>query len=139
MGFTGLPAASDEVDIRVIGGLNTTLRQTFGYQNAAVAALSGFGGTQGDATQIPADVPVINLNGGASGSGVRLPNATDVRNGAEVTIFNTTAGAIKVYPASGGNIAGLGVNNPATVAALKTVRLVVIDAAAGQWGLLTGA
>lgn len=138
VGYAGLPALSDEVDIRVIGGLNTTLRQTFGYQNAAVAALSGFGGTQGDATQIPANIPVIKLNGGASGSGVRLPNATDVRNGAEVTLFNTTAGVIKIYPSSGGNIAGLGANNPLSLPALKTARLIVIDGASGQWGTMVG-
>lgn len=139
VGFSGNPNQTDEVDIRIIGGTQAFIRQKFGYYNNLVSAISGFGSTQTDATQIPSNIQIFNLNNGASGSGVRLPNATEVRNGAEITIFNTTAATIKVYPASGGNIAGLGVNNPATVAALKTVRLVVIDASAGQWGLLTGA
>ena len=138
VGFAGLPLASDEVDVRIVGGTNTTIRQTFGYQNSDVRAIAGFGSSQTDATGVPANVPVIKLNGGAGGSGVRLPNATDMRNGAEVTLFNTTGGTIKVYPSSGGNIAGLGVNNPLSLPALKTARLIVIDGAGGQWGAMVG-
>ena len=138
VGFAGNPNQTDEVDIRIVGGTQAFIRQKFGYNNNLVSVIAGLGSTQADATQIPSNVQLFNLNNGAGGSGIRLPNATNVRDGAEITIFNTTASAIKVYPASGGNIAGLGINNPAAIAALKTVRLVVINAAAGQWGMLAG-
>lgn len=138
VGFVGTPQASDEIDIRIIGGTKTTLRQQFGYYNNNVLPLAGFGATQADATQIPENVQIFNLNSGAAGSGVRLPNATVVRNGAEITIFNTTAYSIKVYPAVGGNIAGFGVNNPLTIGGLKTVKLIVIDSGSGQWGAQVG-
>lgn len=138
IGYAASPQAFDEVDIRIVGGTQAFIRQKFGYNNHQVLPLAGSGSTQADATQIPENVQNFRLNDGAGGSGVRLPNATNIGNGAEIAIFNITASAIKVYPASGNNISGLGINNPATIAALKTVRLVVIDAAAGQWGMLAG-
>lgn len=138
IGFAALPHDTDEVDVRITGGVNTTIRRLFGYHNKKTITISGFGSSQADATQMGYGVEIFRLDGGAGGSGIRLPNATDAGNGAEVAVCNTTEFGYNIFPSSGGNIAGLGVNNPLAIASLKTARFVVIDAAAGQWSATVG-
>jgi hypothetical protein len=138
IGFAAIPHSADEVDLFVIGGVNSSIRKLFGYYNKNLSVASGLGSTQSDANQLGLNIPIFNLNSGAAGSGVKLPNATEARNGAEVIITNTTANTYKVYPSSGGNIAGLGLNNPFSLAGLKTARFIVIDATAGQWAVMVG-
>ena len=135
VGFAGNPKGSDEVDIKIVGGGKTMIRQKFGYYNTLVTTIEASGTVQDDATPMPENVQIFNLNSGVGGSGIRLPNATAVRNGAEITIFNTTGSVFRIYPANGGNIAGLGVNNPANLTSLKSVKFVVIDGSTGQWGM----
>lgn len=138
LGYVGIPHATDEVDVYVKGGQAQSLRRSFGYYNRQVANIAGAGSVQSDATAMSVGVVVFNLNAGGVGSGIRLPNTSLVGNGAEITVTNTTATSIKIYPNTGGNIAGLGLNNPLALAGLKTARLTVIDSAAGQWAAMVG-
>lgn len=134
VGYAALPQASDEVDVRIIGGTKTIIRRSFGAYNRNVSGVSAAGTTQATATALSDLVSVYRLEGGSGG--LRLPNATDLGSGAEIVISNITASTISVYPSSGGNIAGLGLNNPLSLPGLKTVRLFVIDAEEGQWSAM---
>lgn len=138
VGYAATPHASDEVDLFVRGGITNSIRQTFGYYNRQVADIAAAGTTQSDATQMTAGVGIFNLSSGATSSGIKLPNATTAGNGAELVVANTTANTMKIYPNTGGNIAGLGLNNPLSLAGLKTARFVVIDSASGQWAVMVG-
>jgi hypothetical protein len=69
------------------------------------AAVSAAGTVQGNATAITREVNVTSTV--ASGAGVVLPTAVA---GMRVTIINTAANAVLVYPASGGTINSLSLN-----------------------------
>ena len=67
--------------------------------------ISAAGTVQGDATAITKEINVVSTV--ASGAGVRLPTAVA---GMVVSITNTSANALLVYPASGASINSLAAN-----------------------------
>lgn len=91
----------------------------------AVAPLASAGSTQSDAALITGTAPVVNISGGDGTKGAILPPSS--RTGTEITIYNSGAGALKVYPPSGGTINGGAANASISVAAKGVSRLVAID------------
>jgi hypothetical protein len=84
-----------------------------GYFVASVnAAVSAAGTAQGNATVLASQVNVTSTV--ASGAGVALPSATA---GMRITVINTAANAVLVYPASGGTINSLAANAAFSLAA----------------------
>ena len=82
------------------------ITQTSGYEILTTsAAVSAAGTAQGNATAITTQVNVTSTV--ASGAGVALPTA---QAGLRITIINTAANAVLVYPASGGTINALALN-----------------------------
>lgn len=80
-------------------------------------AVSAAGTTQGTATAINADV--VNVSTVASGAGVVLPL---VGHGS-MTVYNSGANALKIYPPSGAQINGLGSNAAMTLPTSTCVTL----------------
>jgi hypothetical protein len=77
-----------------------------GFFDASVnAAVSAAGTAQGNATVIASEINVVSTV--ASGAGVALPTAVA---GVRVTLINTAANTLLVYPASGGAINSLATN-----------------------------
>jgi hypothetical protein len=98
-----------------------------GYFISSVnAAVSAAGTVQGNATVIASMVNVVSTV--ASGAGVALPTAVA---GMRITLINTSANALLVYPASGGAI-----NSGATNASFSQVaggRLDFVATSTTQW------
>ena len=90
------------------------------------AAVSAAGTAQGNATALTREVNVTSTV--ASGAGVALPTAVA---GMRVTIINTAANAVLVYPASGGTINSLALNAAFSQAA--GARLDFIATTGTQW------
>jgi len=90
------------------------------------AAVSAAGTVQGNATALTTQINVVSTV--ASGSGVKLPTAVA---GMRVTIMNTAANALAVYPASGGKV-----NSAATDASFSQAagaRLDFVAVSTTQW------
>jgi hypothetical protein len=98
-----------------------------GFIDASVnAAVSAAGSTQGTATVIASEINVVSTV--ASGAGVAFPTPSA---GMRITIINTSANALLVYPASGGTINSLALNAAFSQAA--GARLEFIATSATQW------
>lgn len=139
IGFGGTPAATDMIDIVISGGNLSICKKDVSATRYPVALMSAVGTTQSDATQITKNVAYALVNSVSAGGGCKLPNATEVGDGYVVTVFNATATASKLYPASGGDILGAGVDNPLTIDPLKSCQFVVVNAADGKWASFKGA
>ena len=97
------------------------------YQVASVnGAVSAAGTTQGTATVLAAQINVVSTV--ASGAGVQLPN---VPAGIRVTIMNTSANALLVYPATGETINSLALN--AAYSQPAGARLDYVSTSSTQW------
>ena len=90
------------------------------------AAVSAAGTVQGNATALSRELNVTSTV--ASGAGVALPTAVA---GMRVTIINTAANAVLVYPASGGTINSLAQNAAFSQAA--GARLDFVATSTTQW------
>jgi hypothetical protein len=76
----------------------------------ATQAVTAVGSNQGDAAAIAATAPVVLVSGANGTKGVVLPALATAGAGAMVVIANLTAGALKVYPASGDQVLPLSDN-----------------------------
>ena len=85
--------------------------------NSAVAAA---GTTQATATLLYRDINVVTSSTAGSATGVILPVATIGRN---ITVFNNSANAITVYPATGGYIDTGAINVGKTVMAGGSIKI----------------
>ena len=139
VGYGGTPAATDMVDLVISGGNLSVLKKDLIYPRILVGSVSATGSTQDDAAVMDTTVGVRNITGGASGSGVKLPNATEAGTGFRLIVSNTTGVTIKVYPTIGGSILGLGVDNPLSLTGLQSAEFIVNDGPAGTWLVLKGA
>jgi hypothetical protein len=90
------------------------------------AAVSAAGTAQGNATVIASEINVVSTV--ASGAGVALPTGLA---GIRVTLINTSANALLVYPASGGAINSLATN--ASYSLPASGRLEFVCTSATQW------
>ena len=103
------------------------ITSTGGFFDASVnAAVSAAGTAQGNATVIASEINVVSTV--ASGAGVALPSGLA---GIRVTLINTAANALLVYPASGGQINSLGTN--ASYSLPASGRLEFVCTSATQW------
>ncbi|CAH5919812.1 hypothetical protein AI2916V1_4116 [Enterobacter cloacae] len=137
--YLGSPAATDTVDLVITGPNLTWFKNDIAITRYPVANVSATGTTQASATQLSNSAVTVNITSGGAGGGVRLPSATTLKNGAKITVANTTGVTINVYPASGHNILGQGVDLPLPLSALKSAEFTVIDGDSGLWVVLKGA
>ena len=91
------------------------------------AAVSAAGTVQGDATALTTQINVVSTV--ASGAGVRLPTAVA---GMRVTIMNTAANALAVYPATSGIINSAAANAAFSQAAGSRLDFVAVSTTT-QW------
>lgn len=131
--YVGSLPANNDIDLYVHGP-NLTVERVEPFQTRnQVAKLSAQGTVQGDAQPVDISVRTVAISGGGSDSGVRLVNATTAGNGHKVQVTDVTGTTKKIYPNAGGNFLGYGVDNPVTIAPLKSAEFTVVDAAAGEW------
>lgn len=108
---------------------NLTVTGTFvaaGGVQVAVSTLVAAGTSQATATQASFGLNVVSAGDGTKA--IRLPTAVA---GSIVFIKNTAAGALPVYPATGGTINALSANAAYSMATLTSTML--IAASATQW------
>lgn len=129
----GTPHSLNDVDVYVHGQSLEVIRQEMFQTRNSVAKITATGTSQSDAASIDKSVRTVGVFGGGTGAGLKLPNSSIVGNGHKIQVTDVTGASKKVYPNPGGNIMGFGLNSPATVPALGTVHLTVVDADAGEW------
>lgn len=137
-GSAGVAAGSDtQVQFNdataFAGNANLTFNKTTGslsvggnYLRSVQTGISAAGATQGTATALTKDMNIVSTV--SSGQGVVLPTAVA---GMMITITNTSANSVIVYPASGAQINSLGTNNGLTHTAGAT--LMFIAPTSTQW------
>lgn len=91
-----------------------------------VAAVAAAGSVQGDAAALSEGLNVVSAADGTKG--VRLPTAVA---GMVVIVKNTAAGALKIYPATGGAINAVAANGAYSITNLTSTLLVASSAT--QW------
>jgi hypothetical protein len=91
-----------------------------------VAAVAAAGANQGNAAALSEGLNVVSAADGTKG--VRLPTAVA---GAVVIIKNTAAGALLIYPATGGAINAIAANSSYSITNLTSTMLVASSAT--QW------
>jgi hypothetical protein len=96
------------------------------FISSVATGISAAGTAQGNATAITREINVVSTV--ASGAGVVLPTAVA---GMRITIVNTSANALLVYPASGGTINSLALNGSFSEAA--GARLDFVATSTTQW------
>lgn len=114
--FTGTPSTSGTFQV----GTNLL--------RSVTTAISAAGSTQGTATGLTTDVNVVSSSTAGTQFGVRLPAAT---TGMTITVINTSANSIAVYPATGGTIDALASNAAFTLG--SGARLQFIATSSTQW------
>lgn len=98
------------------------------YGGIVSATVSATGSTQADAAAIGnCNIAVLTTVG--AGTGVILPATTGLP---AIIVLNRGGNNLSVYPQSGGQIEGLGANNPDTVTA-TTGNALYVATASGQW------
>lgn len=107
-----------------IAGANITANFHFihGVQTGIIAA----GATQGTATSLSKDFNVVSTV--PAGAGVILPTTT---GGYKITVINSGANALKVYPSTGAQINGIGTNTAYSLA--TGGKLEFISVTSSQW------
>ena len=159
-GATGVLGTATDVDITDTNGLTTTYYVTFvenrttaqivradvdltyrtdtntlttgnisattNYIRSVATGISAAGSVQGDATALSKDINVVSTV--SAGQGVILPAAVA---GMMITITNTSANSLLVYPASGGVINTLATNTAITHTAGAT--LIYLAPTTTQW------
>jgi hypothetical protein len=103
----------------------TNLTLTGSQTNSITAAVSAAGTTQATGTALTKTVNMISSATGGSADSVVLPTAAA---GVYITIVNTTAVAINVFPATSDAINALSVNASFTLPALSTMQFYAKDA-----------
>lgn len=91
-----------------------------------VAAVAAAGANQGNAAALAEGLNVVSAADGTKG--VRLPTAVA---GAVVIVKNTAAGALLIYPATGGAINAVAANSAYSITNLTSTMLVASSAT--QW------
>jgi len=91
-----------------------------------VAAVAAAGANQGNAAALAEGLNVVSAADGTKG--VRLPTAVA---GAVVIVKNTAAGALLIYPATGGAINAVAANGSYSITNLTSTMLVASSAT--QW------
>jgi len=91
-----------------------------------VTAVAADGTTQANAAALAEGLNVVSAANGTKG--VRLPTAVA---GAVVIVKNTAAGALKIYPATGGAINAIAADDPYSITNLTSTLLVASSAT--QW------
>ena len=86
-------------------------------------AVTAAGTTQGTATALTSDINHVTTVG--AGTGVILP--TPAQAGLKILVRNGGANALALYPHSGGNIAGTGVNAAISVDTTVVLELIAFD------------
>ena len=118
--------------LTVTGNVSVANVTTTNYFLRSVATgISAAGTVQANATAITKELNVVSTV--ASGAGVVLPTAVA---GMVLTITNTSANNLLVYPASGGTINALSSNAALTQGAGSTIELVAPTST--QWYTITG-
>jgi hypothetical protein len=103
----------------------TNLTLTGTQTNSIAAAVSAAGANQGAATALTKTVNIVTSITASTADGVALPSAAA---GLYATVINTTATALKIYPASGDAINALSVNALFTLPAYTSIQLYAKDA-----------
>jgi hypothetical protein len=129
----GTPPPTNDVDMYVQGPYLDVIRQESFQTRNSVAKIIATGSSQSDAASIDKSIRTVAVSGGGAGSGLRLPNTAILGDGHKIQVTDITGTSKKLYPNPGGNILGLGLNAPATIPALGTINLTVVDAVLGEW------
>jgi uncharacterized membrane protein len=131
--YTGI--AQDNVTINsgratlqtlTVTGALTASGGVTGAVRLLVAAVAALGSTQTDAAALAEGLNVVSAADGTKG--VRLPTAVA---GAVVIVKNTAAGALKIYPATGGAINAIAADGAYSITNLTSTLLVASSAT--QW------
>lgn len=107
-----------------ITGVNITSEAYF--INSVQSGISSAGGSQGTATALTKNVNVVSTV--SAGTGVLLPTTT---GGLKITVINTGANSLNVYPNSGAQINSGGPNSPYVLA--TGGKLEFMSTSATQW------
>jgi hypothetical protein len=119
-----------------LSGALTATDQDATFSKVLVSVQSGIAATGTNLAGAAALTKSINIIGSCNPSindGVRLPGAT---TGQQVIIVNTTGSIVKVYPANGSQIDGLGTNISFPLGA--GARLMIVAATTTQWYTMVG-
>ena len=130
--YSGTPNITDDVDIYVSGPELVSFKVEAFQTRNAVGKLTALGSTQGDAQVVDLSLRTVAAIG-AAGAGLRLVNSAVAKNGHKVQITEISGTSKKIYPNSGGNFLGYGVNGAVTLLGNKTAEFTVIDDDAGEW------
>lgn len=104
----GSANGSGSLQIIAAGGVSLPVGSSApGILGSVSNTVTAAGTTQATATALVSDVNVVTTSTASTGLGVALPGAT---SGKYAVIVNLSANAIKVYPATGHQFDGLGVN-----------------------------
>jgi hypothetical protein len=131
--YTGI--AQDNVTINsgqavlqtlTVTGALTASGGVTGSVRLPVAAVAAAGANQGNAAALSEGLNVVSAADGTKG--VRLPTAVA---GAVVIVKNTAAGALLIYPATGGAINAVAANGSYSITDLTSTMLVASSAT--QW------
>jgi hypothetical protein len=127
--YTGI--AQDNVRINSGNATLQTLTVTGAFTASGgvrlpVAAVAAAGSNQGNAAALSEGLNVVSAADGTKG--VRLPTAVA---GMVVIVKNTVAGALKIYPATGGAINAITANSEYSITNLTSTMLVASSAT--QW------
>ena len=131
--YTGI--AQDNVTINsgravlqtlTVTGALTASGGVTGSVRLPVAAVAAAGANQGNAAALSEGLNVVSAADGTKG--VRLPTAVA---GAVVIVKNTAAGALLIYPATGGAINAVAANGSYSITNLTSTMLVASSAT--QW------
>lgn len=104
------------------------------FLHSLASGISASGTTLGGAYVLSKEVNLISTATTGVSDGVQLPTPPASQS-LQVVIINASAATIKVYPASGSQIDGLGTSNPAIVGAGG--KLVVFSTSQTQWYSMT--
>lgn len=99
------------------------------------ATIAALGDTQATAAAVTAGLTIVNAATATSADGVRLPASFGI--GEEITIVNTTAAALDVFPPTGGAINGGSANAAKALAANMGGRYISLGG--GNWGAVLSA
>jgi hypothetical protein len=117
----------DSVTVTGASSLQTVTATTItGAIRLPVAAVAAAGSTQGDAAALAEGINVVSAADGTKG--VILPTAVA---GMVIIVKNTAAGALKIYPATGGAVNAVAANGAYSITNLTSSLLVASSTT--QW------
>jgi hypothetical protein len=126
----GVAFSDPEFESVTVTGASTfsavTATTTTGAIRLPVAAVAAAGSTQGDAAALAEGINVVSAADGTKG--VILPTAVA---GMVIIVKNTAAGALKIYPATGGAINAVAANSAYSITNLTSSLLVASSTT--QW------